>query len=164
MSKPAKIERFFKNFLLSESDRIRNGLKEKFSSDNKDQKVLNKFEIFKDDNIKDAKISSEIDLEDVYHILNLILRHDLDYKGSTGKSVFDLWNKTRSSKDNSKSEACRELGNNLLKNEKVSEAINEYNEAVLWAEFQSKPYALALANRSMAWIKIKERILIKTLN
>lgn len=158
MSKPEKIERFFKNFLVAESDRIRNHLKTSFLSDKEHEKVLNKFQIFNDDNVKDAKVSSNINLDDVYHILSVILRHDLDYKSSTGKSVLDLWAKPRAAKNNAKSETCRESGNKLLENSKLSESVNQYNEAVLFAEFESKPYSLALANRSMAWIKLKERI------
>ncbi len=40
-----------------------------------------------------------------------------------------------------------------------SEAIDQYNEAVLLAEFDSKPHTMALANRAMAWIKVQVSIL-----
>jgi hypothetical protein len=155
MSQYKKEERFFKNFLVSETNRIKTQLS---SLNRQDQNVsLQKFQVLaKTEN--SAKIDhSNIQLDDVYTILNFILKHDLDYVGSTGKSVINLWPKTRSSKCNGSSERCRELGNTYLQQDKLSEAVAEYNEAVLWAEFNSEPYALALANRAMAWIKVQER-------
>ena len=157
MSQHKKEERFFKNFLVSETNRIKTHLSD---LSRQEQNIsLQKFQVLTTE--EDAKIDdSNIQLEDVYQVLNFILIHDLDYVGSTGKSVFNLWPKTRSLKCKRSSERCRELGNTYLQQGKLSEAVAVYNEAVLWAEFNSEPYALALANRAMTWIKVKERIIL----
>lgn len=68
----------------------------------------------------------------------------------------DVWQKTRAVKDNLKSETFREAGNKLLlQSDQPSEAVEAYNEAILFAEWGSLPYALALANRAVAWMKVK---------
>ena len=157
----AKENKFFKNFLLSETERIR----KKLSEINKNEKFefLQKFKIFAEENeISDKNtFYSDIGLEDVYKISELILSRDLDFIGGGPKSkVLELWQKTRATKDNVASETCREKGNLCLKMGHVNEAIEQYNEAVLFAEIHSRPYALALANRAMAWIKVRVSIQI----
>ena len=109
--------------------------------------------------ISDKNTYSEIFLVDVYKILELILSRDLDFIGPGSKSkVLELWPKTRATKNNVTSETCRERGNLCLKMNQVNEAIEQYNESVLFAEFDSRPYALALANRAMAWMKVRVSI------
>ena len=156
MTTTTKTEKFFKKFLDSETDRILDRLKKLPTSATLQKfKVLHKSEASHCD---DCDVSQDVTLEDIHHVLDLILRHGIDFRRSTNESVLNLWQKTRASKDNSRSEALRESGNKLLNDGQLDEAVAQYNEAVLFAPLNSKSYALALANRAMAWMKFQVRL------
>ena len=156
--KTPKIEKFFKKFIDSETDRILERLKNLSTSATLEKfRVLRKSESSHGD---DCDVSQDVTLDDIHHVLELILRHGIDFRRSTNESVLNLWQKTRATKDNSKSEALREAGNKLLNDGQLDEAVAQYNEAVLFAQLNSKSYALALANRALAWMKFQVGIML----
>jgi hypothetical protein len=85
-----RVDRFFKKFLDAESVRVLSGLKTLKPPGAAGARALGKLKIFREE-AEDAEVSADLGFEDIYDVLEAVLKHGLDYKSSSGKSVLDLW-------------------------------------------------------------------------
>jgi len=94
----------------------------------------------------------------IFELIEIILDKKLDFRNrfNKQKSVLDVWQKSRASKNEEVSRKCRETGNELLRNNQLDDALKYYNEALLFASPNNFNYALAFANRAVVFFKLKE--------
>ncbi len=91
MSTAEKTERFFKKFVDSEIDRISTNLRKVLTKDSKS--VADKFKLLREDVASQSSHCDaetlDVTLEDIYKILELIIKHEIDYiRGQCYKTFY----------------------------------------------------------------------------
>ena len=91
----------------------------------------------------------------IFELIEIILDKKLDFRNrfNKQKSVLDVWQKSRASKNEEVSRKCRETGNELLRNNQLDDALKYYNEALLFGLFSFQNDILSVYN--LRYYKVK---------
>ena len=93
----------------------------------------------------------------IFELIEIILDKKLDFRNrfSKQKSILDVWQKSRASKNEEVSRKCRETGNELLRNNQLDDALKYYNEALLFGLFSFQNDILSVYR--IRYYKVKRR-------